>query len=203
MTLAALIIAKLPGKRRLGPQDLLPLALVAAALSPAPAHAAAGKDSEPEAVAADGGGDDWILDQRQRHTRAYTLSLVGNISNTRAGPGLWYDIPVAHDGILPRLNDSIAIELGADYMVDFSRHLQGVWIGVGPRWDLYLTRTWQIFAAVKLGIFPIVRTDGAADNFFQPGLSLGGEYLLGHAVRLRLEGGWPFGVRIGVTFAPG
>ena len=201
MTGAAFIIANEAGKRR--PSRSPAWLAVALALVAATAGHPAWARSSGSSPAADPDptGDDWIIDQRQQHRRGHAVSVVGNIFTDRAGPGLWYAIPVAHDGILPRLNDSISIELGGDYVFHLARHLQGVWVGVGPRWDLYLTRTWQVFAAAKLGVFPILKTQGAGDDFFQPGISLGGEYQVGHGMRLRLEAGSPFGLRIGLTFS--
>lgn len=172
--------------------------ILGVALAPWTSHAA-GSDARRVVDS-----DDWVLEDAGRHTRFQELNLSLALWPDTIGLAVWYDIPVAHDGILPRVNDSISIEFGGLWMVH-----RGYWYGgnntyfsfiaaVGPRWDLYLTRSWQLFFTLKLGLeFGVGPYD---PDWFVPGVSLGAEYKLSRPSLLRLELGYPAGFSIGISF---
>jgi hypothetical protein len=81
------------------------------ALAPWTSHAA-GSDSRSVVDS-----DDWVLQDAGRHTRFQELSLSMALWPDSFGLAVWYGIPVAHDGILPRVNDSISIEFGGLWLL--------------------------------------------------------------------------------------
>ena len=170
------------------------LALGLCTILSAAAHAASNRPVD---------SDTWVLEDAGSHTRFQELNLSLALWQYTLGLAVWYDIPIAHDGIVPRVNDSVSIELGGLWVghrdVGYGNDLGSSFIAaIGPRWDFYLTRSWQMFATLKLGIeFGI----GAyAPDWLVPGFSLGGEYKLTHPMLLRLELGYPSGLSVGLSF---
>jgi hypothetical protein len=85
-----------------------------------------------------------------------SLGFLGDVDVGVAG---WYSFPIMKDGFVPPWNDSLAIELGAaldyawvDYGFGCTYNYRSVAPLGGVRWDLYLNRTWTVFAKAKAGI---------------------------------------------------
>lgn len=156
--------------------------------------AAAAKEVDPATDAA------WTIGDRRPHSRAQTLSLsVGIWPPTTLSGALWYATPVAADGFIPAVNDSVDIEFGLAVAGYFDGPDHGALIpAVGGRWNFHVTHDWTPFVTLKLaarfGLGPY------NPDWFDLGLSLGSLLRLHDTVSLRLEVGYPTGLAVGLSF---
>lgn len=122
------------------------------------------------------------------------------------GVGARVYFPLLHNGFVPEINDSFALEAGGDLIAIGSRPvLFGLGIPIELMWAMHLVP--KFAAYVKLGAalelhFGSWAWDGAATgSFLGFGLTaaLGAWYELTPSVKLRVELGYP-GLKVGVGF---
>ncbi len=113
--------------------------------------------------------------------------------------------PILHDGLIPEANDSIGIEVGADFLGIGARPFAGLFsIPIELMWAFHFTP--RLAAYVKLGVALEIRFTswcwggvcgtGAAAG---PIADLGVWFKATDSIYLRLELGYP-GVKLGVGF---
>ena len=132
------------------------------------------------------------------------------------GPGIRFSIPIMSPGFVKKINDSVAISFGGDflYLRPYDRRYcdrngcydyggKGWWGFYSPvalQWNFFLTRKWSVFA--ELG--GIVHSDGffARSVWIDPTVFLGGRFHFNDKVALTMRAGSPW-VSVGVSFFVG
>jgi hypothetical protein len=133
----------------------------------------------------------------------YTLELephllvgVGGPFGTKPvlGPGARLSIPILHEGFLKKVNDSVAIGVGADFGVG-GHDGTVVAIPVVLQWNFWLSTHWSLFGEPGLGFGT---GGGRQGGDFHPVISGGGRYHFSEAIALTLRGGFP-GFSVGLS----
>jgi hypothetical protein len=106
------------------------------------------------------------------------------------GPGARVTFPVADEGFLPKLNDSVGVGVGGDIAVDKKTELI---IPVVMQWNFWFTRRWSAFGEPGIGLRL------GKENRPTLHVGLGGRFLFSESVGLTLRVGWPAS-SVGVSF---
>lgn len=178
------------------------VAMLLALLAWRQAHAAAkqGADAPPKPKV----GAHWVLHHNGHHSRPQQLDVSLGLLYSGLGVAAWYALPVAEDGLIEALNDSLDVEFGGLFGLfssgfwDGSLSSYGLSASGGVRWNFFLTDAWTTFATLKLAFN--FGFSGYAPALVYPGLSLGALWRLGRVTLLRLELGHPFGLSVGLSF---
>lgn len=114
------------------------------------------------------------------------LGSFGGYSGTAFGVGALLGIPVS-DGIIPALNDGLAVEVGA--RMTFVDHAYGtgsfLTLMGGVRWDFYLSTDWSVYVAARLS--PAISFNYVSSRFLVVGGATGVHWRLSDAMALRVE----------------
>lgn len=139
---------------------------------------------------------EWIITETTKQVdRAHQLD-VGSILNFDSAftPGVLYGLPIAPDGLISSLNDSLYLEFGSFLRTMFGSlgpHVSLIPV-VGARWNFHLTPDWTVFSALRMGP-AFALTDFAVGGLYIDG-SLGARWHASDTLDLRLE---TFGGRFG------
>ncbi|MGZ3451327.1 MAG: hypothetical protein ACXWUG_25890 [Polyangiales bacterium] len=133
------------------------------------------------------------------------------------GPGVRFSIPIVSPGFIPKLNNSVAISFGADFL-HYSpayRNCQGNVCGEGPDyWVLYLpvAMQWNFWITDKISAFGepglLIRTDfgrcdvaycGSRGSPFYPVFNAGARFHFWESVALTVRAGYPTGLSVGAS----
>ena len=148
------------------------------------------------------------------HTRPHMLSFFATIpywSGWGFGLGARYQIPLAHDGFLPRVNDSFELEFGADlyyagaycYYDGCGFGAAGLTIPVEAMWTFHITPKFDAYGKLGLGVnFYFGRGFYVSGPFGPIWFSSGAGimYHINESIYFRAELGWPTTrVGIGIT----
>lgn len=130
------------------------------------------------------------------------------------GPGVRFGIPVAGPAFVPKINDSVAISVGAELLRSYRKYCAGptcddlgywaLFIPVALQWNFWITDKWSAFGEPGL----VVRTafDGCSKVQGCGGPPVyfagwvGARYHFTDAVSLTMRVGFPTGFSIGVSF---
>lgn len=155
-------------------------------------------------------GPNGLLDTSS-HQRPHLLSFFATVPwnyGWGIGLGARYQIPLVHDGFLPRVNDSFALEFGADlyyaggycYLGGCGYGAAGLTIPVEAMWTFHLLPKLEIYAKLGLGVnfyfgsgFYVAGTLGPLWFHTAAGLV----WKFSPSIYLRVETGWPT-VRVGL-----
>ncbi|OJT22334.1 hypothetical protein BO221_21305 [Archangium sp. Cb G35] len=149
-----------------------------------------------------------LLD-RSPQTRDHMLSVFAFPSwyyGFGMGAAARYTLPIAHDGFIPALNDSVELEFGGDVWFGGTGGFTYTAIGIPAegRWTFHLTDRFDAYAKVGLG-WVLAFTSAADLGVYNVGglyvtAGPGVSYRVADTVALRAEIG-NFGLRAGVGFA--
>jgi len=130
---------------------------------------------------------------------------------TGLGPGFRGTIVIVDQGFVAKINNSVGIGFGADWLVLGDEHCRGrhrddchdhdeIVFPVVLQWNFWLHRKWSVFGEPGLAL--VLRDhhdhhDVDADPFV---LYAGGRYHFDEAVALTLRLGFPFTLSVGVSF---
>ena len=114
------------------------------------------------------------------------------------GLGARYGLPLIRDGVLPELNESIAIEGGADFVLNvFTAGGPFLRISLEPRWTFHIIPTFDLY--LKLGAFFQLQFGGTLPvSPFGIQAAIGVSYRLVGGILVRAEAGVEGG-KIGVA----
>jgi hypothetical protein len=143
------------------------------------------------------------------------------------GGGLRMTFPVMHDGFIPKINDSVGIGFGVDwihydgcyypyyYGYSYCSNLDSFWFPVVMQWNFYLSTHFSVFGEPGLAIdfanygtyygcydprgVPAPCANGPSRFGVDPVIFVGGRYHFSDQVALTLRLGWPY-ASLGVSF---
>jgi hypothetical protein len=144
------------------------------------------------------------------------------------GGGARLTIPVMHNGFVPKINDSVGIGFGIDwihyngcyyyayyYNYAYCNNLDSFWIPIVLQWNFFLSTHWSVFGEPGLGIsfanygayygcydargVPIACGNGPNRLGIDPIIFLGGRYHFSDQLALTLRLGWPY-ASLGLSF---
>lgn len=142
---------------------------------------------------------DALFDASTNHDRKSELVVHGIYQwSFGVGVGGRYSLPLIRDGVLPDLNESIALEGGVDFVLStFTVAAPFLRISVEPRWTFHVIPPLDLYA--KLGAHFNLQLGSAAQpvNPFGIQVAIGVVYRLLNAVSVRFETGVE-GAKIGV-----
>ncbi len=121
------------------------------------------------------------------------------------GVGARYQIPILHDGFIPSINDSFAVEIGADLsLINSSYWVPFISIPVEAMWTLYFLQNFAGY--IKLGLalemsFSNFCFGGFCRSGFGAGVvpigTIGVMFKLSPSLVLRVEAGYPW-LKVGI-----
>jgi hypothetical protein len=134
------------------------------------------------------------------------------------GPGIRFSIPIVSPGFIPKLNNSVAISFGADFL-HYSpafKNCNGNFCSEGPSyWVLYapVAMQWNFWITDKISAFGepglLLRSDfgkcdvaycGSRGSPFYPVFNAGARFHFWERVALTVRGGYPIGISVGASF---
>jgi len=142
------------------------------------------------------------------------LGFWGRWYNTfYTGPGFRVGIPIVRNGFVRSINNSVAINFGADFFWYPGYSGFGDYFAISSpvvaQWNFYLTGKWSVFgeAGVAFEFYPWDGPNcrgGGCDRFWvYPGLAAGARYHFRGGTTfpsLTMRLGFPTGFNIGVSF---
>jgi hypothetical protein len=144
------------------------------------------------------------------------------------GGGARLTFPVVHNGFVPKINNSVGIGLGVDWIhyngcyyyayyfnYAYCSNLDSFWFPVVMQWNFFLSTHWSVFGEPGLAItfanygtyygcydprgVPSPCANGPNRLGLDPVIFLGGRYHFSNDVSLTLRLGWPY-ASLGVSF---
>ncbi|MBN2528724.1 MAG: hypothetical protein JXR76_20205 [Deltaproteobacteria bacterium] len=116
-----------------------------------------------------------------------------------------FGIPIVHNGFVPRINNSVYINFGADfYLVRYRNEAHGaLGIPIALHWEFYFSEKWSAYGEAGINIFfhpSLFQGDGwtRSPERWIAG-SIGGRFHINEAVALTLHVGNPYS-SFGVLF---
>jgi hypothetical protein len=148
------------------------------------------------------------------HRRPFALALLGYVPwfhGIGIGVSTAFEIPIVHDGFIPRLNDAFSIEpsFGFAYL-DHYGDVEGDYAllfrpALGAKWSFYLLPALRVYALLSFGYSrvnhyfePGAVPERASDDLFYGDLGAGVEWSFAAHAALRAEVA-PQGLRAGVS----
>ncbi len=148
-----------------------------------------------------------IADEPDNHLSQVETEIHAVLGINNLGAGIRINFPVLKQGFINDLNNSVAINLGADFLnwTASDYNVTGVVVPVMLQWNFYLTRDWSLFAEGGVAFQNWFSRRASGDDqtfFFWPGMSLGGRYYLNSAnyPALVMRIGYPSGLTLGISF---
>jgi hypothetical protein len=149
------------------------------------------------------------------HQRPFALAALAYVpwfQSIGIGISTAFEIPIMHDGFIPRLNDAFSIEpsFGFAYLEHY-RDVEGDYAllfrpAVGAKWSFYLLEPLRVYALLSFGYSrvnhywePGTVSGPAHDDLFYGDLGAGVEWTFAAHAALRAEVA-PQGLRAGVSF---
>lgn len=135
---------------------------------------------------------------------------------TGIGAGLRVSIPIVQNGFIPKLNNSIAISFGTDW-VHYTGCYYGSTVGCGieslffpvaMQWNFFLTRDWSVFGEPGLAIFHYFYHDDWCNGYacnvhgdtgVTPVFDVGARWHFSDSAALTMRIGYP-SFSVGVSF---
>jgi len=134
------------------------------------------------------------------------------------GPGIRFGIPLMSPGFIKKINDSVALSFGGDFLYlrplesrcdnngcYEAKALWGFYSPVTLQWNFWLTEKWSAFGEAG----PVLRTPfgtcersaGCKDNESPIWFStyVGGRYHFGDSLALTMRAGYPTGFSVGLS----
>ncbi len=133
-------------------------------------------------------------------TSAGPFSL-GRYGTAGLGPGFRASFNILKDGFIPKLNDSVAIGVGADLVFGFDGTVRFI-TPVVLQWNFWLTQHWSVFGEPGVAIeFPmsVPNSIGGEPIYVSPALFVGARYNFNDHVTLTMRLGFPMST-FGVSF---
>jgi len=125
--------------------------------------------------------------------------LLGRYGTVGFGPGFRASFNILKDGFIPKLNDSVAIGVGADLVFGIDNTVRFV-VPVVLQWNFWLTQHWSVFGEPGVALeFPMSTPGGAEPIYVAPALFVGGRYNFNDHITLTARLGYPMST-IGVSF---
>ncbi len=158
-----------------------------------------------------------IVDRSPQH-RSQMLSIFVGIPawyGYYGGPGFGFPLsvggrfyqPIAHNGFIHDVNDSVGIEFGADFISIFSSSYGGlIALPVEGMWQFHLTKDFSAYAklgiAFEIGFGSGYRFGGYSTAAYFTANAIAGVgimYKVSDVLVLRAEAGYP-GIKVGLGF---
>jgi len=117
------------------------------------------------------------------------------------GFGFRGDLAVAPDGILDRVDDDLALSLGAEAFVVPGKF--AAWPLAALQWNFYLAHRWSVFPEVGVVAFtgPVKQHEVAEPFVYAaPFVSAGARFHFSPRNALLFRVNWPAGLQVGLTF---
>jgi hypothetical protein len=92
---------------------------------------------------------EWIIEQDEPHPEVM-FSFLGGWYLTGFGGEFRFAFPVAPDGVIDYLNETMSIEVGAgyQYFLDEAHNFGRLTFPLTVRWDFHLTPLWSVYGAL-------------------------------------------------------
>jgi hypothetical protein len=149
------------------------------------------------------------------HQRPFALGVLAYVpwfQGIGIGVSTAFEIPIMHDGFIPRLNDSFSIEpsFGFAYL-DHYGDVEGDYAllfrpAVGAKWSFHLLESLRVYALLSFGysrvnhyLAPSAVPDRVHDDLFYGDFGAGVEWTFAAHCALRAEVA-PQGLRSGISF---
>jgi hypothetical protein len=124
---------------------------------------------------------------------------LGRYGSVGFGPGFRASFNILKDGFLPKINDSVAIGVGAELVFDIDNTVRLV-TPVVLQWNFWLTQHWSVFAEPGVALeFPMSTPQGGEPIYVAPALFVGGRYNFNDHILLTARLGYPMST-VGVSF---
>lgn len=147
------------------------------------------------------------------HHRPYSASALLYVPwwyGIGIGLKLGFEIPIVHDGFIPKLNDSFSLEPSFTFAYSTYYSTNDVSLvrytpAISALWSFYLSDRFRVYGALNLGLTVLTYHDDLAyfdhDNsyYFYGELAAGLFYNFSDVFALRAELGWQ-GLRGGIAF---
>jgi hypothetical protein len=144
---------------------------------------------------------EYIIKNQGSVERPHQIGIIALVNRNSIGGALWYSLPIRHDGILPRLNDSLHAEAGLVTHYGSPSSTSGHSIALAPaggvRWDFHFTKDWTLFTAAKFGW--VIDSEGSNDGLTLNG-TVGAIWHFDSDVSMRIESGYDGLAQVGVSF---
>lgn len=125
--------------------------------------------------------------------------LIGRYGDIGFGPGFRANFRILKNGFIPKLNNGIAIGVGAELVFDTDNAVRFI-TPVVLQWSFWLTEHWSVLGEPGLAIsFPMSTPRGPEPIYVTPSLAVGARYHFNDHVSLVLRLGYPIS-SIGVSF---
>lgn len=134
------------------------------------------------------------------------------------GPGIRFGIPIMSPGFIKKINDSVAINFGADFLYYHPIHNwcdrngcysgDSFWVLYSPvtlQWNFWLTEKWSVFGEPGL-TFRVPFSDYCDGRWCDKGSLVwfafyaGARWHFGERTALTMRLGYPNGISVGVSF---
>ncbi len=126
---------------------------------------------------------------------------LGRYGTVGFGPGARASFNILKDGFIPKLNDSVAIGVGADFVAGIDGTVRLV-TPVVLQWNFWLTQHWSVFGEPGVAIeFPmsVPSSLGGEPIYLVPALFVGARYNFNDHITLTMRLGFPMST-VGVSF---
>jgi hypothetical protein len=149
----------------------------------------------------------WILLEPGNHLNQAEVELHTIFGWGEPGAGFRVGIPILNQGLLPGVNNSVAVSFGADVLrwpqPDFGG--LGVAVPVMLQWNFFLAQNWTVFGegGAAFQNWPDNRVTGDLHTFsVWPSVSTGIRYYInpGNYPALAMRVGYPSLMSLGVVF---
>lgn len=116
------------------------------------------------------------------------------------GVGARIEFPLVRQGLLPNVDDELALSLGAEFFYYYGP----VGIGVTPlaalQWNFFVSNAVSIFPELGVAFIFGPSRERYWGTFVAPYLGFGVRFHFTDRNALLLRGSWPAGLQIGITF---
>jgi hypothetical protein len=116
--------------------------------------------------------------------------------------GFRVDIPLVTEGIVSRIDDELALSLGAELAWFYTRNSDrlGAYPVLALQWNFYVDPKWSIFPELGIAFFFDPVHDTYYGAWIGPHAAFGVRYHFSARNALLLRAAWPGGFQVGITF---
>jgi len=150
---------------------------------------------------------DWIVvDDAEKDDRPMRLSALFTLDAGVRGLGfglggsIWFTAPIVHNGFIPALNDSFAIDGGMSFTKALNNSGYAVTPMAGVRWTFYLLEEFSAYVSIKGGLSFRVNSAGHLDFIPAGDGAVGVNYKIADSFYLNGEVGAHNFFRAGLSF---
>jgi hypothetical protein len=124
---------------------------------------------------------------------------VGRYDLVGFGPGFRANFRILKNGFIPKLNNNVAIGVGAELVFDTSGAVRFI-TPIVLQWNFWMTTHWSVYGEPGFAIeFPMSTPLGGEPVYVSPVLSVGARYNFNDHIALVFRLGYPV-TSVGVSF---